>query len=129
MLLIEEKTQLIIKCFYKVYNKLGYGFLEKVYENSLVIELEKEGFSCLQQVPVPVYYDNIEVGFYFSDIIVDNELIIELKAVEGEIIKQHESQLLNYLKATELNVGLIFHFGIKPTFKRELFTINNLPPV
>jgi GxxExxY protein len=63
MLLIEEKTQLIIKCFYKVHNKLGYGFLEKVYENALVIELEKEGFSCLQQAPVPVYYDNIEVGF------------------------------------------------------------------
>ena len=114
MLLNEDKTDLIIKCFYKVYNKLGYGFLERVYENALVIELKKEGFSCFQQTPIEVYYDNIVIGTYFSDIVVDNEIIIELKAVEGEIIKQHELQLQNYLKATELEVGLILNFGKRP---------------
>ena len=122
MLLNEDKTDLIIKCFYKVCNKLGYGFQERVYENALVIELKKEGMTCFQQSPVEVYYDNIIVGTYFSDIVVDNEVIIEVKAVEGEIIRQHELQLQNYLKATELEVGLILNFGKTPSLKRKVFT-------
>ncbi|MEO8770192.1 MAG: GxxExxY protein [Ferruginibacter sp.] len=122
MLLNEDKTDLIIKCFYKVYNKLGYGFLEKVYENALIIELRKEGMNCLQQTPVKVYYDEAEIGLYFSDIIVDNEVILELKAGEGEIIREHESQLQNYLRATEYEVGIILHFGKKPSFKRKIYT-------
>ena len=126
MLLHEDKTKLIIKCFYKVYNNLGYGFLEKVYENALIIELRKEGLNCLQQMPVSVFYEQTEVGLYFSDIIVDNEVILELKAGEGEIIKAHESQLQNYLKATAFEVGLVLHFGIKPSFKRKIFTKNTL---
>jgi GxxExxY protein len=121
MLLFEEKTELIIKCFYKVYNTLGYGFLEKVYENALILELKNEGLKCLQQVPVTVHYRNAEVGFYFSDIIVDNQIILELKAGEGEILKEHELQLLNYLRATEFEVGLILHFGKRPGFKRKAF--------
>lgn len=124
MLLFEEETQLILKCFYKVYNKLGYGFLERVYENALIIELRSEGFHCLQQVPVKVYYGETEVGFYFTDIIVNNKVVIELKALEGEIIKEPELQLQNYLKATEFEVGLLLNFGKKPTFKRRIFTQN-----
>ena len=119
MLLIEEKTQMIIRCFYKVYNTLGYGFQEKVYENALVIELKKEGLKCFQQSAIEVYYDNIIVGTYFTDIVVDNEVIVEIKAVEGEIIKQHELQLQNYLKATDLEVGLVLNFGKTPSFKRK----------
>ena len=124
MLLFEEKTALIIKCFYKVYNVLGYGFLEKVYENALLMELRKEGLKCFRQSPITVYYNEHEVGQYFSDIIVGNEVIIELKAGEGGIIIEHELQLMNYLKATEFEVGLILHFGKKPTFKRKVFTKN-----
>ncbi|MFT3911926.1 MAG: GxxExxY protein [Ferruginibacter sp.] len=126
MLLHEDKTDLILRCFYKVYNELGYGFLEKVYENALIIELKNEGLHCLQQTPVKVHYKEIEVGLYFSDIIVDNEVLLELKAGDGEIIKEHESQLQNYLRATEYEVGLILHFGKRPSFKRKIFTKNAL---
>ena len=122
MLINEEKTKSIIGCFYKVYNILGYGFLEKVYENALIIELRKEGFNCVQQLPVAVFYKQYEVGLYFPDIVVDNEIILELKAGEGEIRVEFELQLMNYLKATEFEIGLILHFGKKPIFKRKIFT-------
>lgn len=122
MLISEEKTKLIIGCFYKVYNELGYGFLEKVYENSLLIELRKEGFNCFQQSPVKVFYKEFEVGLYFPDIVIDNDIILELKAGEGEIRVEYELQLMNYLKATEFEIGFILHFGKKPTFKRKVFT-------
>jgi GxxExxY protein len=125
MLISEEKTKQIIGCFYKVYNILGFGFLEKVYENALIIELKNEGFNCFQQCPVTVFYKQHEVGLYFPDIVIDNEIILELKAGEGEIRIEHELQLLNYLKATEFEIGLILHFGKKPTFKRKIFTKNN----
>ena len=105
MLINEEKTKSIIGCFYKVYNILGYGFLEKVYENALIIELRKEGFNCAQQLPVAVFYKQYEVGLYFPDIVVDNEIILELKAGEGEIRVEFELQLMNYLKATEFEIG------------------------
>ena len=125
MLLLEEKTEIIIKCFYKVYNNLGYVFLEKVYENALIIELKKNLLNCKQQKPVQVYYENTEVGFYFSDIIVDDEIILEIKAGKGEIIQPHILQLQNYLRATDYEIGFILHFGEKPSFKRQIFT-NNL---
>ena len=89
-------TNKIIRSFYKVYNTLGYGFLEKVYENSLSIELNKMELSHLNQQPVDVYYDSTKVGVYFADIIVENKVIIELKAAEN-ICDDHEAQLLNYL--------------------------------
>lgn len=122
MILLEEKTELIISCFYKVYNKLGYGFLEKVYENSLLIELQHEGFRCFQQSPITVYYDQQEVGIYFCDILVDDQIILELKAGEGVIKPEYELQLMNYLRATDIEIGLVFHFGARPTFKRRIFT-------
>ena len=120
MLLHEDITAVIIKCFYKVYNTLGYGFLEKVYENALVIELRNEGLICFQQTPVTVFYQEYEVGKYYADINIANLIILEIKAGAGGIIVEHELQLMNYLRATSFQVGLILHFGKTPTFKRKI---------
>ena len=117
-----EITDIVIKCFYTVYNKLGFGFLEKVYENALLIELKEAGLHAAAQIPVQVYYKDKKVGSYFADILVENKVILELKAGEGLIIEAHGLQLLNYLRATEIEVGLILFFGKKPQFKRKLFT-------
>lgn len=120
MLLHEDITAVIIKCFYKVYNTLGYGFLEKVYENALLIELRNEGLICFQQTPVTVFYQEYEVGKYYADINIANLIILEIKAGAGGIIVEHELQLMNYLRATSFQVGLILHFGKTPTFKRKI---------
>ena len=125
MLLHQEITDCILKSFYKVYNELGFGFLEKVYENALMIELRNNNLQCSQQAPIKVYYQQSQVGIYFADILVENKIILELKAGEGGIILEHELQLVNYLKATEYEVGLILFFGEKPTIKRKIFTNNN----
>lgn len=122
MLLHEEITEKIIKSFYTVYNKLGYGFLEKVYENALLFELRQEGLLCSKQVPIEVYYEGNIVGNYFADIIVEDKIIIELKAGDGALIEEHELQLINYLKATDKEIGLLLFFGKKPVFKRKIFT-------
>ena len=116
-----EVTEKIIKAFYKVYNSLGNGFLEKVYENALIIELRSEGLLVFQQKPITVYYNEFEVGNYFADLVVENKVIIELKAAEG-IREEHEAQLINYLRATDIEVGLLLNFGVKPQFKRKIFT-------
>ncbi len=118
-----ELTEKIIKAFYKVYNTLGYGFLEKVYENALFIELESIGFNIKKQEPIKVYYEGKEVGVYFADLIVNNTIIIELKATEY-LIEENESQLINYLKATEMEVGLLLNFGKKPEVKRKVYSNN-----
>ncbi|MBC7722941.1 MAG: GxxExxY protein [Pedobacter sp.] len=123
MLLHQEITDKILKSFYKVYNTLGYGFLEKVYENSLIIELLENNLAAIQQVPIPVYYKEQNVGNYFADLLIDNKIIVELKASES-IIEEHETQLLNYLKATNFEVGLLLNFGKKPEFKRKVFANN-----
>ena len=122
MLLHEEITEKIIKSFYTVYNKLGYGFLEKVYENALLFELRQEGLQCSKQVPIEVYYEGNIVGNYFADIIVEDKIIIELKAGDGALIEEHELQLINYLKATDKEIGVLLFFGKKPVFKRKIFT-------
>lgn len=119
--LYQDKTDRIISAFYKVYNKLGYGFLEKVYQNALLIELRKEGFDCQSQAPVKVFYDEIIVGDYYADIIVDNCIILELKAADC-LIEEHEFQLINYLKVTQIELGLLLNFGRKPELKRKIFT-------
>lgn len=119
--LFADKTERIIKCFFKVYNTLGFGFLEKVYQNALLIELKKEGFHCESQFPIKVYYENSLVGDYFADIIVDGCVILELKAAEA-LCEEHEFQLINYLKATEIEIGLLLNFGKKPELKRKVFT-------
>lgn len=120
-MLHDEITDKIIKSFYKVYNTLGYGFLERVYQKSLVIELSKMGLTCCEEVPIPVYYDNIIVGDYRADIVVNNKVIIENKVADS-LCKDHEYQLINYLKATNLEVGLLLNFGKKPEFKRKIFS-------
>lgn len=125
MLLHQELTDTILKCFYKVYTELGYGFLEKVYENALMIELQKNDLFCSQQSPIKVYYQQNQVGTYIADILVEDKIILELKAGEGGIILEHELQLVNYLKATEYEVGLILFFGEKPSMKRKIFTNRN----
>lgn len=114
-------TGLIIKCYYKVYNTFGYGFLEKVYERAMIIELEKVGLVCIQQCSINVYYESKSIGFYLADIIVNGKVIIEIKATEI-ISDAHETQLTNYLRATEIEVGLLLNFGKKPAFKRRVFS-------
>ncbi|MFA8436429.1 MAG: GxxExxY protein [Marinifilaceae bacterium] len=114
-------TQRIIQAFYTVYNNLGYGFLEKVYENALLLELKSMGFLCEKQKPVKVLYKNQLVGEYYADIIVNNMVILELKAVK-ELCPEHENQLINYLKATKIEVGLLLNFGPKPQFKRKVYS-------
>lgn len=116
-----DLTEKIIKAYYKVYNTLGYGFLEKVYHNSLLIELKKMGMECKSQFPIKVYYDNQQVGEYYADIIVEERVIIENKASEM-LVEENEYQLINYLKATNIEVGLLLNFGKKPEFKRKIFT-------
>jgi GxxExxY protein len=105
-----ELTQKIIGCAMKVSNTLGAGFLEKVYENALGIELRKAGLTAFQQHPISVYYEEIEVGSYFADILVNDRVVVELKAAK-EIDEVHQAQLLNYLKATKIQTGLILNFG------------------
>lgn len=122
-LLHKNITDIILKSFYKVYNNLGYGFLEKVYENALLYELRNQGLDCEKQKPIKVYYEQIQVGEYYADIIVNECIILELKAAES-IAEEHEFQLINYLKATEIEIGLLLNFGKNPEFKRKIFTNN-----
>ncbi|MEW6557351.1 MAG: GxxExxY protein [Elusimicrobiota bacterium] len=116
----KELTEKIIKAFYQVFNTLGYGFLEKVYENSLLIELKKMGLKVVTQSPIKVLYDNQIVGEYFADILVDDKVIVEIKSAKI-LIDEHEAQLLNYLKATDIEVGLLLNFGPKAEIKRYAF--------
>jgi GxxExxY protein len=116
-----ELSKSIIKAFYNVYNKLWYGFLERVYENAMMIELKKIGLNAEKQKAISVYYDDEQVGEYFADIIVDNKIIVELKAAES-LCPEHECQLVNYLKATGIEVGLLFNFGKKPELKRRVLS-------
>ena len=126
MSLIHEKlTATIIGAFYDVYNTLGYGFLEKVYENALMIELEKIGLHAEQQVPITIFYDKKNVGNFFADILVENLVILELKAI-SDITISHEAQLLNYLKGSDLEVGLLLNFGPSPIVKRKIFQDRNI---
>ena len=116
----EDLTHKIIDAFYKVYNTLGYGFLEKVYENALLIELKKIGLNAKPQAKIRVDYDNQIVGEYYIDILIEDCIIVEIKASKS-IAKEHEAQLLNYLKASHLEVGLLLNFGPKPEIKRKVF--------
>ena len=119
--LYEELTSKVIASFYKVYNTLGFGFLEKVYENALMIELRNNGFEVEKQKPINVQYYNKIVGEYFADLIVEDKVILELKAAEA-LVQEHELQLINYLKATEIEVGLLLNFGKKPEIRRKIFS-------
>jgi len=119
-LIHQDKTEAIIGAFYAVYNTLGHGFLEKVYENALAYELKKRGVHVEQQLPIKVFYDSLVVGEYFADIVVDDAVIIELKAAE-QISDKHIIQLLNYLRATKFEVGLVLNFGPEARFRRKAY--------
>lgn len=120
----QELTEKIIGCAYTVYNKMGFGFLESVYEKCLMIELRKAGLNAEAQKPITVYYDGKIVGEFMADIIVEDTIILELKSVR-RIIKAYEVQLVNYLTATQKDVGLILNFGVrKVEVKRKVRTLN-----
>jgi len=114
----DDLTQKIIGCAYKVHNSLGPGFLEKVYENALRIELEKQGLRVRQQEPISVTYDGHVVGEYYVDLWVDERVVVELKAAQT-LVKEHEVQLVNYLTATSIDSGLLLNFGPSVQVKRK----------
>ncbi len=116
----KDLTERIIRAYYNVYNDLGYGFLEKCYERAMLIELESLGMSAQAQVPLKVYYKGNSIGDFYADIVVANTIIVELKSVM-EIAKEHVSQLLNYLRSTEIEVGLLMNFGVEPKVYRRAF--------
>ena len=113
-------TDRILGIFYDVYNELGYGFLESVYEESLLIGLREAGFTVDRQVPVPVWFRNHKVGDFRADLLVENAVLLELKSARN-LEKAHEAQLLHYLKSTEIEVGMLLNFGTRPQFRRLLF--------
>ncbi len=119
-LLQKELSDKILKAYYTVHHTLGYGFLEKVYENAMIIELRKAGLACATQKPIKVYYSGEEVGNYFADILVEDTIILELKATP--LVEEHTYQLLNYLKATDIEIGILLSFGKEPKFIRKIFT-------
>jgi len=121
-----ELTEQVIGAFYEVYNRLGYGFLEKVYENALAIELAERGLAVVQQQPIEVRYRGQVVGEYFADLVVEGRVIVELKAA-AKVVDQHEAQLLNYLKATPYEVGLLFNFGPRAGVRRKAYDNGNKP--
>jgi len=120
-LLHQEITDAIIKAYYDVYNELGYGFLEKVYQNAMYVELKHRGFRVDAQKQIKVYYKGNEVGEYYSDLVINDLVILELKANEV-LAYENELQLLNYLRATDKEVGLLLNFGKSAEFKRLIFT-------
>lgn len=117
----EALTRQIIGCAYKVHNALGAGFLEKVYENALRIELVKQKLKVIQQAPIKVYYEGEMVGDYFADLWINERVIVEIKAVEN-LHKRHEVQLVNYLTATGVDIGLLINFGSSVQVKRKFRT-------
>jgi GxxExxY protein len=118
-----ELTEQIIGAFYAVYAALGYGFLENVYVKALIIELESRGMKVCDEFPIQVYYAGKLIGEYFADLIVNDLVILEIKAAKSLAV-EHEAQLLNYLKATPYEVGLLLNFGPKPEAKRRSFDNN-----
>ena len=115
-----ELTDLIIRIFYEVYNELGCGFLESVYRNSLQLALIERGLRAEAEVPIAVFFRDQRVGDFRADLIVNGCILLELKAAET-IVAAHEAQVLNYLRSTPLELGLILNFGPKPQVRRLLF--------
>ena len=115
-----DLTEKVIGIFYDVYNELGYGFLETVYEESLVIALRQAGIAVARQVPLPVWFRGHKVGEFKADLLVDNSVLLELKSARS-LEPAHEAQLLHYLKSTEVEIGFLLNFGVRPQFRRLLF--------
>ncbi len=120
MLRHSELSKKIISAAFAVHKELGYGFVEKVYKNALAIELQEKGIKCAVEVPLKVLYHGKTVGDYCADIVISDKIIVEVKAV-GEIASAHEVQLVNYLKATGLQIGLLINFGESVKVKRRVF--------
>lgn len=120
-LLHKSITDAILKVYYDVYNELGYGFLEKVYQNAMYFELKSQGYKVEAQKQIKVYFKKQLVGEYYADLLVEDKVIIELKATEL-IMNVHVAQIMNYLKATPIEVGLLLNFGEEPEFKRLIYT-------
>jgi GxxExxY protein len=114
-------TDIILKVYYEVYNELGYGFLEKVYQNAMYFELQSLGYKVEAQKQIKVYFKKQLVGEYYSDLLVEDKVIVELKATEL-LMNVHIAQIMNYLKGTPIEVGLLLNFGEKPEFKRFIYT-------
>ena len=124
-LLHSELTEKILGVYYDVYNEIGHGFLESVYNNCMFLALTKAGLSVRREVPVPVYFRGQDVGQFKADLVVEGCVLIELKAVQN-LDRSHEAQVMNYLRATELEVGLLLNFGSpKPQFWRIVFENSN----
>ena len=116
----KEITDKIIRVFYEVYNELGHGFLESVYERSLEIALNSLGLKVCRQIQIPVWFRGKPVGDFTADMLIQDCVLLELKAARS-LDASHQAQLLNYLRATEIEVGLLLNFGLKPEFKRLIF--------
>ena len=119
-------TEAILKSFYLVYNMLGYGFLEKVFANALAIELRRMGYTVEREARIYVYYQGEIVGEYYADLLVENVVLVETKAVK-ELLLEHEAQLLNYLRATPYEVGMLLNFGPEPSYIRKAFDNERKP--
>jgi GxxExxY protein len=115
-----ELTETIIGVFYDVYNELGHGFLESTYAEAMVVALESSALTVAREVPVPVWFRGRKIGEYFADLMVESSVLLELKAARS-LESGHEAQLLHYLRATEIEVGLLLNFGVRPQFRRLLF--------
>jgi GxxExxY protein len=116
----KQLTETIIGVFFEVYNELGHGFLESVYERAFEVALTSKGLDVRRQIQVPVWFRGHKSGDFVADVLVDRSVLLELKAART-LDSAHEAQLLNYLRATEIEVGLLFNFGIKPEFRRLAF--------
>jgi len=122
-LLYQDLTEKIIGTFYSVYNELGHGFAESVYEQSMLLALSDAGMLVARQVPINVFFRGHQVGTFRADMLVEDAVLLELKATSA-LDKAHEAQLLNYLRATDIEVGLLLNFGDRAQFKRLLFNNN-----
>ena len=118
----ELVAKAVVQSFYTVYNALSYGFLEKIYENAMAFELREHGLKVEQQAPLEVHYRGQVLGSYFADLLVGGCVIAEVKAAENIAI-EHEAQILNYLKATDISLGLLLNFGPRPQVKRKIYDI------
>ena len=116
----QDVTEAVIKAFYAVYNTLGPGFSERVYHRALAIELRHMSLAVVSEMPIAVFYRGESAGEFFADLVVNDCVVLELKAVK-ELTDEHEAQLLNYLKATRYEVGLLLNFGPEPKFERRAF--------
>lgn len=115
-----DLTEIVINAFYAVYNSLGYGFAERVYHGAMLVELRQHNLDVKSEYALPVYYRNVQVGDFYADLVVNDAVIVELKAVK-ELVDEHRAQLLNYLKASRFEVGLLLNFGPEPKIERKVF--------